>query len=276
VAELQRRRAVAQRRLTTDISRSTFQMPQRHDGTRIRAVILTTQRTGSTSLIVSLGTHPEIECAGEILNGQPDVPREAYRGPLKQAVKAWNIVRRGAWRPGHRMEGYFSGGQAKVRAFKVMYNQLRRPFAERYLVEHREVRVIHLRRHNLLKVYVSELLMPKRRHLQATGGPVEAVWIQVDPAKAVARLRRAKAEYERFDRAFERHRRLPVMYETLIDGAYLQADTARKICDFLDIGQHAMKSKITKLNPESLRDMVTNYDELASAISRTEFADMLD
>jgi hypothetical protein len=37
-----------------------------------------------------------------------------------------------------------------------------------------------------------------------------------------------------------------------------------------------MKSGIVKLNPESLSDMVKNYDELAEAISRTEFAGMLE
>jgi hypothetical protein len=36
-----------------------------------------------------------------------------------------------------------------------------------------------------------------------------------------------------------------------------------------------MRSKLTKLNPESLRDMVTNYDELTAAVSRTEFAEFL-
>jgi hypothetical protein len=30
------------------------------------------------------------------------------------------------------------------------------------------------------------------------------------------------------------------------------------------------------MNPERLQDMVTNYDELASAIAQTEFASMLD
>ena len=36
-----------------------------------------------------------------------------------------------------------------------------------------------------------------------------------------------------------------------------------------------MRSSIVKLNPRSLRDMVKNYDELAEAVSRTEFAGML-
>ena len=37
-----------------------------------------------------------------------------------------------------------------------------------------------------------------------------------------------------------------------------------------------MQSKLVKMNPERLQDMVANYDELASAIGKTEFAAMLD
>jgi len=242
---------------------------------RIRAVILTTQRTGSTFLVECLRSHPEIECAGEILIGVPEVilgPR--YRGRFQSLYKLWNIAKTGAWLPGNRMERFFSSGEAKVRVFKAMYNQLANPFALRYLRGHKEIRVIHLCRENLLKVHVSRLLMPKRLQLQATS-PVEPVWVHVDPAKAIAAMRKAQERHEYFERLFERHARLPISYEKLIDGASLQADSARRICDFLGVAQYPMKSKLVKVNPESLRDTVTNYDELASVVSRTEFADTL-
>lgn len=248
---------------------------QQNKSGRVRAIILTTQRSGSTFLVECLDSHPEIECSGEILNGQPDHPVPPFRGPFKHVKKALRIARTGAWMPGRWMGAFYERGQAKVRCFKAMYNQLSRPFALRYLVENEDVRVIHLRRHNLLKVHISSLLMSKRVQIQATA-PTEAVWIQVDAAKAIASMRKARAHYESFDRAFEKHPRLQVSYENLIDGAYLQADAARRICDFLDVAQFRMQSKLTKLNPESLRDMVTNYDELADAISRTEFAEMLE
>ncbi len=247
---------------------------QQNESGRVRAIILTTQRSGSTFLVECLRSHPEIECSGEILNGQPDHAVPPFRGPFKQVMKALRIARTGAWMPGRWMDAFYGRGRAKVRCFKAMYNQLSRPFALRYLVENEDVRVIHLRRHNLLKVHVSTLLMNKREKIQATA-PTEAVWIHVDPAKAIANMRKAREYYESFDRAFEKHPRLQVSYESLFDGAFLQADTARRICDFLDVAQFRMQSKLTKLNPESLRDMVTNYDELADAISTTEFADML-
>ena len=248
---------------------------QQSDSGRVRAVIVTTQRSGSTFLVECLNSHPEIECSGEILNGQPDHPGPPFRGPLKKIKKGLRIIRTGAWMPGRWMEAFYRRGSAKVRCFKAMYDQLSRPFALRYFVENEEVRVIHLRRHNLLKVHVSTLLMNKREQLQARA-PAEAVWIHMDPAKAIASMRRARAYYESFDKAFEKHPRLQVAYENLFDGAFLQAETGRRICDFLGVAQHRMQSKLLKLNPESLRDMVTNYDELAAAISKSEFADMLD
>jgi LPS sulfotransferase NodH len=245
------------------------------DNSRVRAIILTTQRSGSTFLVDCLRSHPDIHCAGEILNGQPDDPRPPYRGPFKQAVKLMRIVKSGAWRPANRMGEYFAGGHAKVRCFKAMYNQLRRPFALAYLREHKDVHVMHLRRQNLLKVHVSTLLMPKRKQLQATG-PVQAVWIKVDPAAAISALRKAQAQYDQFEKAFEHHPRIHLTYESLIDGAQLQGDAARQICEFLGVSQHPMRSQLTKLNPNRLQDMVTNYDELAAAVSRTEFAKLLD
>lgn len=241
---------------------------------RVRAIILTTQRTGSTFLVDCLRSHPEVECAAEILNGQQDDPRSMYRGPFRQAAKVLQILRTGAWLPGPYMDAYFRRGSAKVRCFKVMYNQVSRPFALRYLVGNEEIRVIHLRRRNLLKVHVSTLLMSKRQRVQATA-PTEAVWIKVNPAKAIAAMRSARARYEKYEQAFKRHPCLQLDYESAIGPDGITEDTRSRICDFLGIARVAMSSQLMKLNPESLRDMVTNYDELAEAISRTEFADML-
>ena len=57
------------------------------DTARVRAVILTTQRTGSSSLVECLASHPDIECAREILEGQPDDLSHVYRGPFRRVAK---------------------------------------------------------------------------------------------------------------------------------------------------------------------------------------------
>jgi LPS sulfotransferase NodH len=240
----------------------------------VRAVILTTQRTGSTFLMECLASHPEIHCAGEILNGQPDSPIPPPRGPFRHFVKFARIARTGAWLPAFRLEQFYGRGRSRVRCFKAMYNHLARPFVLRYLLTHSEIRVIHLSRQNLLKAYVSTLLMQKRRILQATT-PVAPMWIRVNPHKAIAFVRKARTRYERYEALFAQHARLPVTYESLFDRTLLRAATGWRICDFLGVSRHPMQSGIVKLNPESLRDMVTNYDELAEAVTHSEFAEML-
>ena len=244
------------------------------NGARVRAIILTTQRTGSTFLTDCLRSHPDIECAGEILNGDPDEPRPSYRGPFKDVLKAYRYARSGAWLADRWIRSFYARGSAQVRCFKAMYNQLSRPLAMRYFHENPEVRVIHLRRENLLKVHVSTLLMSKRRNVQ-TRSPTDPVWTRVDPGQAIASMRAARSEHEKFERAFARHPRLQLAYEELIDGQNLQAESARAICAFLGVHDRPMRSDLLKLNPESLREMVTNYDELAEALSRTEFANLL-
>jgi Sulfotransferase family len=250
-------------------------MPEaQSSGDRVRAIILTTQRTGSTFLVECLRSHPDIESSGEILNGDPDLPQPAYRGPFKDVVKAFRYASSGAWLADRWIRDFYARGSAKVRCFKAMYNQLARPFAMRFFDENPDVKVMHLRRHNLLKVHVSTLLMSKRRFVQ-TRRPTDAVWLRVDPARAIASMRATRSVQERFDKAFERHPRLQLAYESLFDGQFLQADSSRAICAFLGVPYSPMQSKLMKLNPEALRDMVTNYDELSAAVSKTEFADML-
>ena len=243
-------------------------------GERTRAVLLTTQRTGSTFLVECLDSHPAIHCAGELLNGQPDTLIAPPRGPFRYFIKGARIARTGAWLPQYRLEEYYRAGLSPVRCFKAMYNQLARPFALRYLLDHREIRVIHLRRENLLNTHVSLLLMQKRKELQATQ-PVARLWIRVDPDRAIAAMRKAVARFERFDRLFASHPLLNLSYESLIDGSRLRAETGRRICDFLGVSREPMQSRIVKLNPRSLRDMVRNYDELAEALSNSEFGGML-
>ncbi|TAK55108.1 MAG: hypothetical protein EPO25_04940 [Gammaproteobacteria bacterium] len=241
---------------------------------RIRAIILTTQRTGSTFLVDCLGSHPQIHCASEILAGAADEPIDKGPGRFRKLARWRDFVTSGALRPGHRMGRFYAGGATKVRVFKVMYNHLANPFALRWLQQNEDVRILHLRRYNLLKLYISKLLMPMRSRVQVFA-PVAAVRTRVDPARAIASMRKTVQLYDRFDQLFERHRRLPLCYEDLFDGQFLRTETAALVCEFLEVERLPMKSRIVKLNPESIRDMIVNYDELAAVISRTEFADML-
>jgi hypothetical protein len=109
-----------------------------------------------------------------------------------------------------------------------------------------------------------------------TTEPLPPVTTHVDPATAIEQMRRAQARYHEFESLFSGHPRLSLVYEDLIEGQRLRPAEGRRICEFLRVRDHSMQSNLIKLNPESLEAMVANYDELASVISKTEFADLLN
>jgi hypothetical protein len=243
---------------------------------RVRAVILTTQRTGSTFLVMALDSHPQIESAGEILVGAPDRLRAPYRGPFPRKVaKTARFVKSGAWLPGSRMRRFFTGGNAPVRVFKVMYNQLGNPFARRYLQGNTNIKVLHLRRRNLLKMHVSQLLLGKRTKPQ-TRESVPTIRVHVDPQAALTRMRRSRALYEQFEQLFAHHPRLNLTYEEMIDGQAIREEVADRVCGFLGVEKLPMTSALLKVNPDSLGDIVSNYTELTDVLSQSEFADLLE
>lgn len=243
-----------------------------------KAIVLTTQRTGSTFLVECLRSHPEVYCPGEMLaGGHVHIPGLVYRS--RYATKAYRYLTSGAVFPTRMMDRYFARTDRPVMAFKAMYNQIRPPWTLRYLREHTEIRVLHLRRHNLLKQYVSHALIHVKRddHWDPhTTAPVKPASIVVSTEDALRYLRRLRAEHDAHERMFAHHPRLSLTYESMIDGNALAAGVARDICDFLSIAQQPMHSKLVKLNPERLREMITNYDEVSRRIRQTEFADLLD
>jgi LPS sulfotransferase NodH len=244
---------------------------------RVRAILLTTQRTGSTFLIECLNSHPDIEATGELLIGSPPSYRfqPITKGRLRPLAKAWRFMREGAWMPRRHMDRFFNGGQARVRLFKAMYNHVSNPITLGYLRERTDIRILHLRRHNLLKMYVSRKLMGSGKRVQSWK-PLEAAQVHIDPEEALAAMRSVRSRYQYFEDTFAAHPRLQLVYEDLIAQQSIDPKITRSICDFLGVQRAVMKSRLVKMNPEPLVRIVTNFRELASAISRTEFADLLD
>ena len=244
----------------------------------IRAIILTTQRTGSTFLVGALQAHPDVNCITELLVGAHLEP-PAFLRTSRLGTKAARFLMSGGWHPTRAIRRFYASSDKPVSVFKAMYNQVSVPWTLRYLTRETDIRVLHLSRRNLLKMHVSQLLMPTRRNLiwePHTTEPLPPVRTHVDPAVALEQMRRARADYEHFEELFRAHRRLPLVYEDLIEGQRVRPSEGRRICDFFGIPDRPMHASLIKMNPESLKAMVSNYDELASALSGSEFASLLD
>ena len=136
----------------------------------IRFLILAAQRTGSTVVGDALDQHPEISCEREMFLAGQKRPR-SYSQFLQHSHWRRLEARLG---PARSIESYLRGffhAEPPVRAvgMKLMYNQ-RGTVLDRWIDVHRP-RIIHLVRHNAVKVIVSRLTA-ERRGVYHVGGAI--------------------------------------------------------------------------------------------------------
>lgn len=197
----------------------------------------------------------------------------------RSLVKIYRYIRAGGWRPQHILNNFYMRDDSPVLAFKAMYNQIDKPKAVQFLIDHKDIRIIHLKRENLLKQYVSKALLGKRRELRwqpHTTHKVPIITTTISPEAAIREMRRVQSEYDKFDSLFVKHQKVNLVYESMIEKGCLTQQATNKICQLLDITPMPLRCDFVKMNPNHLEQMVENYAELADEISRTEFAHLLD
>ncbi len=239
----------------------------------MKAIILTSQRTGSTFLQVCLDSHPAVKCYGEMMTGgHIELPAYVYKSRF--ATKALRFAMIRGWSPAAVLQRFYQSNEAPVVAFKAMYNHISNDKALQFLQQHTDIRIMHLRRGNLLKQYVSKVLMSRKR---------DGIWrphstyklpvatTAIVPQQAIKEMDRVMARYSRYDALFATHRKVELVYEDLIAGNGLTDNTTTRLCELLEIDHAPMTCDFVKSNPNDLKEIVENYAELAAALNGTQY-----
>jgi LPS sulfotransferase NodH len=165
----------------------------------------------------------------------------------------------------------------KAVGFKLFYDHLTRDEWKNFL-SRKYFRVIHLTRENRLRTIVSLDIAFKTDQWSASANDKNKQLVEkrilLDTSKLIDRLEQIQ-DYERFtrDRFKDRHI-LEVVYEKLTTkpveifqyiGKYLGVDD-------IDPGKITM----TKQNPESLEQLIVNYDEVYELLKNTKYAPHLN
>jgi LPS sulfotransferase NodH len=244
----------------------------------MKAIILTSQRSGSTFLQYCLDAHPSVKCYGEWLVGGHLVAPTPFRG-RRILTKAWRYVVIRAWDPVSILDRHYAREEAPVVAFRAMYNHVDNRRVRDYLARHTEIRVIHLRRDNLLKQYVSKVLLGAKRERKwqpHTDHHIPVVSVRISPERAIKEMSRVRDAFADFEQLLSRHRKIELVYERMVNGQTLSREAWTKISELLEIETAEIGSDLVKMNPHDLRPMVENYEELAAALAGTEFERYLD
>jgi LPS sulfotransferase NodH len=241
------------------------------DSAPISFVILTAARTGSTLLVQMLDSHPDVVAGGELFNvdlvgrGVIDWPDPSLRNdPALHELRSSDPV---AFLQRMRDEGTRRG--AKATGFKLIYEQALET-APRSIIENlmanKEVRIVHLRRRNALRQYLSLKMAAStgewHRRVGEKEERSEERTLRLDFDEMVWFFRRIRNRWRAFEKDFENHSVIHVNYEDL---ASEPVDTAYRIQAFLGVGRHKPEITLKKTGTESLLAAIENYDELKSA-----------
>ncbi len=243
-------------------------------------VVLFLDRSGSSHLCSLLDSHPQISCGAEEFT----IRKKESHGndlPVREIhARRTEIIDPSPQQTIQHLESIFSRSRWAA-GFKYKYPlQLQRfPEVFEWLVGRKsDVRVIHLDRKNLLRKAVSrQILEQLRRHPAFRRDRAELLFsaVTMDVDDLLGQLHRARNQRQELQQlASQFHHCLSIEYDDLHRNA---ADVGRRLETFLEVEVgHPLRSRFRKVTPERLSDAIQNFPEVAAAIRKSEFAEMLD
>jgi LPS sulfotransferase NodH len=236
-------------------------------------------RTGSTMLVHLLRSHPEICSHGELFTPnritgitgtylqksreQADfldrLSRERNRDPIKFLYKI-------ALDPQGR----------KVVGFKLKHDELVLPEFKALRDEIAgdvDFRIIHLRRENLLRRYLSWYVANHVTHTTLAVGSQtipEAPSVRLDPVECQQDFERTLQRDAEFRKLFARHRCFSLSYEELVACDHQEKMAA--LLNFLGVSPRKLTTTTKKMGDNDLRRAIANFDELRSHFAGGPFS----
>jgi len=167
---------------------------------------------------------------------------------------------------------YSKHQKSEAVGFKVNYSQITRYPATISWVNQNDVKIIHLVRNNLLKRLVSHKIATIR-NLNSSRKPLKPIKIYVDPKILIKDFRKRQKRFEKYRRMFRDIPFLEVSYESMVAD---QDTESHKVLKFLGVDQlMPLTTDLVKVNPDSLEELLKNYDEIRETLKSTEFENFL-
>jgi len=230
-------------------------------------IVLGRSRVGSNLLRSLLNAHPEIMAFGEVFRDttNPDWDHVGYF----QAASSRALLQRDPVRFLQiRLLGRYPRAVRAV-GFKIFYYHAGggRSGIWDWLRHQPAIKVIHLKRENLLQTHVSRKRAALTGQWVSTSGrPDETVSMHVDFDEALADFEQTRAWEEEFDRFFIGHDVLQVTYESLSTDI---RSMTRRLEDFLQVSPQPLVPSTSRQAPYPLSAAVSNYVELKERFSGT-------
>lgn len=249
-----------------------------------RFIIFTTQRSGSTVLTRTLDAHPEIFCAGELLQTSNDIHHPEWHFPSWGIDSTSHAVQRVnklinypnlKFRVIPHIKRFFatvSKGE-KARGFKLMFTHIRNtPHLWQYL-KSSDTKVIVLIRRNVFKTTLSRYRKAENRVAHTgTAGTAPAIRFHVPGELMIKQMRDLERVNKNLLQFSEGMNRLVLYYEDFgnWDGIMQQVQ------QFLGVAQVPVQPVLQKVGAARWQDEVENAAEIETLLKQNNFTQYLD
>ena len=213
--------------------------------TYIPFVILCEPRSGSTLLHTYLNFHPQIQSYGEILRETWEVKKDAHADPLENSIRKPHA-------PKIKAVG--------LKLFYFYYEHALYAGAFQEILKNHDIKIIHLIRKDILKLYISLQRAEKTNVWSSTKAPVreavEKITINIEDFRyfATTYVQRQKT----FQNLFQNHPIHNITYEDLSSNP---DDVLKGVQKFLGVSIKKLQSLLQKQNAENMEGLLINYEE---------------
>jgi LPS sulfotransferase NodH len=220
-------------------------------------VIVAEPRTGSTFLHLLLASHPNVVVYGEIFHPVDQVRESITTGFQLPRLQLSDD-------PVEYLKNVYSQQPETAQAvgFKLFYTHARNSEWShlREYLKSANVKVIHLKRKNLLDRYLSHQLADRSNEwvvYKKHGAATEP--IRLDPPACIKDFQRSVWFQQQEDEFFKDNPFLEIVYEEFV--ANLAGESA-KLLSFLEVELRDLTPKTMKQRTEKKSKIIANFDEL--------------
>jgi LPS sulfotransferase NodH len=237
-------------------------------------------RTGSTMLVHLLRSHPDICSHDEVFSpGKVGGMAGTYLIPWKRRAEPDFVDHLSAERDRNPIKFLYKivldlQGKKAV-CFKFKHDELVLPEYKALrdeIVNDTDFRIIHLRRENLLRRYLSHYIANHvTRVTWAIRGQTvpEMQPVMLDPHKCQKDFETVLAREKEFAELFAQHPGFSISYEEMITPG---SEKIQSLLDFMGVPRRELTTTTQKLGCNDLSQVITNFEELRAHFAHSPFS----
>jgi hypothetical protein len=163
----------------------------------------------------------------------------------------------------------------KAVCFKLKHDELVLPeykVLRNEIVNDRDFRIIHLRRENLLRRYLSHYIANRLTQvtLAVRGQTVPEIrQVVLDPQECERDFEKVLAREKEFAELLARHPSFSISYEEMIVPG---SEKLQALLDFMGVQRRGLTTTTQKLGSDDLRKVIANFDELRTYFANSPFS----